>query len=58
MKEVLPESTSLRKAIKWISDQKQIEPNKKMMQLINEASIKYDLSPKDTDFLVRHFLQK
>ncbi|GAB4169675.1 MAG: hypothetical protein Kow00108_03390 [Calditrichia bacterium] len=57
MKEVAPESTSLRKAVKWISDQKQMNPNIKLMTLINEAAIKFDLSPKDTDFLIRHFTQ-
>lgn len=51
--ELLPEKENLRRAIRWIS-----EHDKPTLQLIEEASIRFDLSPADADFLHRHFLQK
>jgi hypothetical protein len=58
MKDVAPDSTSLRKAIQWISEQKRLEPQRKLMELVNEAAVKFDLSPKDSDFLFRHFSEE
>jgi hypothetical protein len=28
------------------------------MELVNEAAVKFDLSPKDSDFLFRHFSEE
>ena len=51
--ELLPEKENLRRAIRWLS-----EHEKPALQLIEEASVRFDLSPADADFLYRHFLQK
>ena len=50
---ILPEGESLRRAVRWISEQ-----DKATMQVIEEASVRFDLSPADADFLHRHFIQK
>jgi len=47
----------LKKAVQWISDQKQKKPDTKMSNLIDQAGMQYDLSPKDLDFLTRKFDQ-
>jgi hypothetical protein len=43
----------LKNAVQWISDQKKKQPDIKMSSLIDQAGSKYDLSPKDLDFLTR-----
>jgi hypothetical protein len=45
----------LKNAVRWISDQKQKFPDMKMVSIIDQAGMKYDLSPKDLDFLNRKF---
>jgi hypothetical protein len=50
---ILPEGENLRRAIRWISDK-----GSHSLQVIDEASIRFDLSPADASFLVRHFSQK
>jgi hypothetical protein len=48
-----PQGEDLRKAVKWISEERLESPNKKTPQLIEAACLKFNLSPKDADFLVR-----
>ena len=49
-----PKKEDLRKAVKWISQIKQYErPEAPHSELVNEAALKFDLSPADTDFLYR-----
>jgi hypothetical protein len=53
MSQIQPEGEEIRKAIKWISDN--LNEGKKKSKLIEEAAIKYDLSPAQTDFLMNFF---
>ncbi|MGV8059452.1 MAG: hypothetical protein AB2L12_15735 [Smithellaceae bacterium] len=55
MPTVMPEGKNVEKAIKWISAS--IEENEKQSvpQLVNKAVLKFDLSPKDTEFLLGFF---
>ena len=46
-----PSGEELRKAVKWISEMRQDEPEKKLSKLIEEACMKFDLSPVDAEFL-------
>jgi len=48
-----PEGEDLRKAVKWISTERQFSPQKQQMQLIEAACLKFNLSPKDAEFLAR-----
>lgn len=47
----MSENPAVKKAIQWISAQKKMDPDKNFSQLINEAILKFDLSPKDSEFL-------
>jgi hypothetical protein len=47
----MPDGESIRKAVKWISDVLQEDPNKSRQKLVNEAVLRFDLSPKDAEFL-------
>jgi hypothetical protein len=55
---ILPEGEQLRKAIKWISDERQENPGVGLFTLIEKACLKFDLSPKDGDFLMKFFSEK
>ena len=48
-----PQGEELRKAVKWISEERLNNPDKKTLQLIEAACLKFNLSPKDADFLAR-----
>ena len=50
---IQPEGDDLRKAVRWISEQRQEDPEKRVSALVETASIKYDLSPRDETFLLR-----
>lgn len=51
MATVEPAGEELRKAVKWISEARQDEPDKKLSKLIEEACMKFDLTPVDAEFL-------
>jgi hypothetical protein len=53
MSTIQPESENLRKAVKWISDERQYGPDKKTSKLIEEACFKFNLSPADAEYLAR-----
>ena len=55
MSTIQPEGETIRKAVKWISDEHTYDHTKKIKQLIESAAIKFNLSPKETDYLVRFF---
>ncbi len=45
-----PEGEALRQAIRWIAEQGPCRP-----ELLEEAARRFDLSPRDEEFLLRHF---
>ena len=47
---ILPEGEGLRKAVRWLAEQ-----DVKSLEVIEEASRRFDLSPLDEEFLIRHF---
>jgi len=55
MTTVQPEGEDLRKAVKWISEERKYGAEKKLLKLIEEASLKFDLSPMDAEYLVNFF---
>ena len=54
---IQPKGEDLRKAVKWVSEERTHNPEKKIKKVIEEACVKYNLSPKDADFLLRKFLE-
>ena len=55
MTTVQPEGEDLRKAVKWISDERTYGAEKTLLKLIEEAGLKFDLSPMDAEYLVNFF---
>jgi hypothetical protein len=58
MSDLLPEGEDLRRAIHWISGSLQDRPGQPVHRLVQEATFKFDLSPKDADFLVGFFKER
>ncbi len=50
---ILPQGEDLRKAVKWISDKKQYESETDLNKLIQQAGLKFNLSPKEEAYLER-----
>jgi hypothetical protein len=55
MSTVQPEGELLRKAVKWISDEHAHDEAKSIKQLIESAALKFNLSPKESEYLDRFF---
>lgn len=51
----LPEGEDLRRAIRWISSGLQDAAHPPFIRLIEQAIFKFDLSPKDGEFLINFF---
>jgi len=52
MHDLLPDGEDLRRAVKWISGNLQENSGQPVAPLLQEAVFKFDLSPKDADFLI------
>ncbi|PKN76700.1 MAG: hypothetical protein CVU52_03630 [Deltaproteobacteria bacterium HGW-Deltaproteobacteria-10] len=55
MSTVIPEGKNVQQAIKWISANLEENENQSVKQLVEKAVFKFDLSPKDTEFLLGFF---
>jgi len=51
MTTIQPEGENLRKAVKWISEERKYGPEKKSAKLVEEACFKFNLSPVDAEYL-------
>ncbi|MBC7961980.1 MAG: hypothetical protein H7Y05_03435 [Steroidobacteraceae bacterium] len=58
MHDLLPEGEDLRRAVKWISGNLQENSCQPVLPLVQEAIFKYDLSPKDGEFLIGFYSQR
>jgi hypothetical protein len=58
MPTMMPDGEDMRKAVKWISENLETNPDQPRMKLIEQAVFKFDLSPIDTDFLINFFRKK
>ena len=51
MTTIQPEGEKLRKAVKWISEERKYGSRKKPAELIEEACLKFNLSPMEAEYL-------
>ena len=58
MATIMPESEHVQKAIKWVSTNLEENDSLSLKKLIQEAILKFDLSPKDSDFLMNFFANR
>ena len=57
MSELLPDGDDLRKAVNWVSNMLQEDPDQPLQPLVQKAIFTYDLSPRDGEFLIGFFRQ-
>jgi hypothetical protein len=50
---IQPKGEDLRKAVKWVSEERKYNKEKELKALIEEVCMKFNLSPMDADFLLR-----
>lgn len=48
-------SDKLKNAITWVSEAMQANPELNRNKVLNDALLRYDLSPADCEFLLKHF---
>ena len=51
--EIWPSGDKMKKTLCWISEMLQAHPEKNRQQVISEAEVRFDLSPKECDFIDR-----
>ena len=51
MPTIMPKGEKLRQSIKWISENLKEDETKSIFLLIEEASLQFNLSPKEEDFM-------
>ena len=50
---IQPQGDNIRNAVKWISEQRQENPDVSLQSLIEKAGVMFNLSPKDEIYLSR-----
>ncbi len=50
---IIPPGEDIRKAVKWLSDMRQSEPQSDPQKLVELACLKFNLSPLDAAYLER-----
>ena len=48
----------IKQAVSWIDDVLRDDPGANRMTLVDEAARRFDLSPLDTEFLIRHLAER
>lgn len=57
MSDLLPDGEDLRRAVKWVSSHLQENPGQAVQPLVQKAIFKFDLSPRDAEFLIGFYRQ-
>lgn len=58
MPTVMPEGGAVRKAVQWVSKMREEGAKASLAILIEQASVRFNLSPKDCEFLNRFFSEQ
>jgi hypothetical protein len=48
----------IKQAVAWIDERLRDEPDAERLRLVDEAARRFDLSPLDADFLMRHLAER
>jgi len=55
MAAIKPKGEKIRQAVKWVSDKLKSGQNDTVLTLVTEASLKYNLSPREEDYLLSFY---
>ncbi len=51
----MAEKKELTSAVQWISESLKDNPDQHLLRLVDQATFKFNLSPKDGEFLIKFF---
>lgn len=54
----MPEGEGLRRALRWLDDRVRDEPAADRSKLVSEASVRFDLTPVEEDFLLQNWVRR
>ena len=54
---IQPQGEEIRKAVKWVAEQIEYEPRKPLAKILEQAGLRFDLSPLEMEFLQRFYSQ-
>lgn len=55
MSTIMPKGEKLRQAVKWISESRKEDENAAIRFLIEKAALKFNLSPRDEEYLISFY---
>jgi len=55
---IMPQGESLRRALRWLDDRVRDEPKAERARLVSEASVRFDLTPVEEDFLLQNWVRQ
>jgi len=55
MTTVMPEGGAVRRAVQWVSKMREGGAKDSLAILVEQASVRFNLSPKDSEFVTRFF---
>lgn len=58
MPTIMPEREAVRKAVQWVSRMREEQGKTPLATLIEQACVRFNLSPKDCEFMNRFFSPK
>ncbi|WP_419787882.1 hypothetical protein [Pseudodesulfovibrio sp.] len=58
MATILPQSELTRKAVAWVCEKREEGDTRPLPVLLEDAGVRFNLSPKDVEFLMRFFKDK
>ncbi|MDJ0723363.1 MAG: hypothetical protein QNJ04_17115 [Desulfobacterales bacterium] len=50
---IQPQGDAIRKAVKWLSEERQADAAADISRLVEQAAVKFDLNPMETEFLTK-----
>jgi len=53
MSSIQPQGDNIRKAVKWISEERQADTAANNNRLVEQAAVKFNLSPNEVEFLIK-----
>lgn len=54
---IMPQGEGLRRALRWLDDRVRDDPKADRGKLVGEASVRFDLSPVEEDFLLQNWVR-
>ncbi len=55
MATIQPKGEKLRQAVRWISEEQEERKEKGVQKLIQEAALRFNLSPKEEEYLISFY---